>query len=713
MFSESERPPAVGVVREDASARSGDSGVQDLPEEDRRQHADTDTAKAGLGRSRAEAPITASSAEQTPSAQPYSDARAVGLGVDALLQSRVPISLRANSDVPAESDGLGFETYVRAVAAFLVSGQTTPPLTLSIEGEWGTGKSSFLTQLRGRIRADNPAGTLCIQRNPWRYRQNEEMWSSFAVAFIQQASRQLRPGQRLRAKVSLFVRRLWRPEDRLGLIWRIALLVGYALAVGALSLLLVRAGPTWMTALSESAGKVSGVLGKLLRTGGWVTATSLAVLLVAVSWKYVRRLLTLDTRAYLSVPDYVSRVPFVQRFHEDFELVLKTYVRKRRAFVFVDDVDRCEPPQAADLMRALNLLIPGNQQLVFVLGVDRAKAAAGIAATYKDLLPYLAAEEGPMMATGPETAPQAGLSGLEFGHRFVEKFVQIPFAVPAPARSDLENYINRLAGQPPIAIQARNENVSTQTRDASAARPSSGQRAGTELRFEALMIQVDTVDSSTIRQIALMMSAPLGRNPRRIKQFLNLLRLRAHIGHATGLFDQIPGETMWALPQLGKLIALELLVPGVLPYLDRDPLLLQSLEDCAVHGVLDDSHSAGLARWLAAHPQVGELLRLGLLDDEWRERFPNGQCSLRDLDLTRALRTAPRIRGFPERGLEERVGRVVSAEARISASADVQAEAQSVHIGDSGTATEAVSVRKSSTPEEGMVPSEETPEAPE
>ncbi|NES85908.1 MAG: hypothetical protein F6K10_33500 [Moorea sp. SIO2B7] len=54
-------------------------------------------------------------------------------------------------DQPAEKDQLGFEPYVIAMAEFLTHPDTNPPLTLSIEGEWGSGKSSFMKQLEAEI----------------------------------------------------------------------------------------------------------------------------------------------------------------------------------------------------------------------------------------------------------------------------------------------------------------------------------------------------------------------------------------------------------------------------------------------------------------------------------------------------------------------------------------------------------------------------------
>ena len=55
-------------------------------------------------------------------------------------------------DQAAVQDSLGFTPYVRAIAEFLINEQTKPPLTISIEGEWGSGKSSLMKQSQKEIK---------------------------------------------------------------------------------------------------------------------------------------------------------------------------------------------------------------------------------------------------------------------------------------------------------------------------------------------------------------------------------------------------------------------------------------------------------------------------------------------------------------------------------------------------------------------------------
>ncbi len=124
-------------------------------------------------------------------------------------------------DQPATIDSLGFEPYVIAIADFLTDPNTKPPLTLSIEGEWGSGKSSFMKQLEQEIQKKSEdqnkiasfqtwykvrqrkfitlewikylklkfkLKTQTVWFNAWRYDKAEALWAAFALSFLEQIS---------------------------------------------------------------------------------------------------------------------------------------------------------------------------------------------------------------------------------------------------------------------------------------------------------------------------------------------------------------------------------------------------------------------------------------------------------------------------------------------------------------------------------------------
>ena len=95
------------------------------------------------------------------------------------------------SDQPATEDSLGFTPYVIAIAEFLTSPDTKPPLTLSIEGEWGSGKSSFMKQLKKQIEENTKKlkqKPQTIEFNAWRHDKAESLWAAFALSFLEEIS---------------------------------------------------------------------------------------------------------------------------------------------------------------------------------------------------------------------------------------------------------------------------------------------------------------------------------------------------------------------------------------------------------------------------------------------------------------------------------------------------------------------------------------------
>src|SRR5437867_7818421 len=103
--------------------------------------------------------------------------------VESLLNASV-------SDLATDRDQLGFRPYVNAIVEFLTNSLTRPPLTVSIEGEWGCGKSSFMKQIRktlvDRQKASGDAEFVTVWFNPWRYDKNEAVWAAFAIEFVRQ-----------------------------------------------------------------------------------------------------------------------------------------------------------------------------------------------------------------------------------------------------------------------------------------------------------------------------------------------------------------------------------------------------------------------------------------------------------------------------------------------------------------------------------------------
>jgi hypothetical protein len=155
--------------------------------------------------------------------------------------TQMPLTIAANAvgDQPTSEDSLGFRPYIDAITAFLTSAETQPPLTMSIEGEWGSGKSSFMLQLEKAIRGPSRSDVfmqklpqsmgglglpgslkdassswlkqhqqITIRFNAWRHDKQDALWAAFALKFTTSLRKEVGPFMRLKGDISLFCKRL-------------------------------------------------------------------------------------------------------------------------------------------------------------------------------------------------------------------------------------------------------------------------------------------------------------------------------------------------------------------------------------------------------------------------------------------------------------------------------------------------------------------------
>ena len=111
-----------------------------------------------------------------------------------------------DNDEAKGEDRLGIDRDVRALAAVLASTKVTPPLSVGLFGDWGSGKSFFMGKLRERIeqlaaaaqaKPDSESwfcgkrgAVVQIDFNAWHY-MDADLWSSLAVRVFDSLSENL------------------------------------------------------------------------------------------------------------------------------------------------------------------------------------------------------------------------------------------------------------------------------------------------------------------------------------------------------------------------------------------------------------------------------------------------------------------------------------------------------------------------------------------
>jgi len=526
---------------------------------------------------------------------------------------------RAEADAPSETDHLGFAPYVSAVAGFLISRETATPITMSVEAEWGAGKSSFMLQLRRAI--ENAAGpkNYTIDFNAWRYEKDEALWAAFALNFLKKLRPQLNRGRVLRGNASLQWQRLDWSQGRFRILRTAAMSLGLAAAtsIGVIKLL----HPGWPSSDGWLTNLIAGIT-------ALCTIASTAYATVGNPFEH-------DLKKYFDTPDYRGKRTFVESFEEDFRRIVKSYLKhNERIFVFIDDLDRCDVPRAADLLKALNLLMSGDDlPIVYVIGLDRIVVSAAVAASLTKQSPFLFPSE--------TDAVEKNVASLDFALDYIEKFVQIPFRLPKPDAAAVARYVGAITGLGNI--------------------PKGTEAVATPADAVLVTLKADSPDLVPLIECV----APLfGNNPRRLKQFVNLFRLQALIAYQTGQFEaQVSREETLTLPKLAKIVAILQRYPRLAALLRIRPYVLLSLQHQAkrvemVSGPEGEEDYTRPAydgsdqdvKWFSQKNELMDLL-------EYRSEEADWDIGL--VDIARLLSTLPaRTRAAPEPQNSEPSGRL-------------------------------------------------------
>lgn len=604
-----------------------------------------------------------------------------------------PESIRNTSvsDQATNNDALGFEPYVIAIAEFLLHQQTQPPLTLSVEGEWGSGKSSFMKMLEEYLRKK---GGRTVWFNAWRHDKAESVWAAFALSFIKQISTPKNWRDLPRVILGHFKLQLLRFNLEKGLfelIKALPVIIFVICASIAIPFILIVYGVEGINELIRATtsqdvfwSKINSVF-KLLFTAGGLTLSGAGIFagIKSLSRNFQRLLQNPKNNLikYIEAPDYKKQSAFVEEFHEDFAKIVDAYIGNDRVYVFIDDLDRCEHPKSADLMQAINLMIADDPSVVFILGMDREKVAASLAVKYENILKYLPSETTEI---DPDIlARRSANKGLAYGYTFIEKFVQLPFLVPQPSQSDFERFLTQLATSTPpnlqpakphftffqsfwgkfkLALPWRNNSqkhltspTSNQTSDLNNSSPDNPSieseqtekqkaQAAVIKRLEAIQVnKSDNRDSQTVRNVIMIVASALDYNPRRIKHFINVFRLKVYIANETGLFFEKRDENdnlldpSLTFEQLGKFTAISLKWPLLLSDLENDKQILAKLEKFALDEEKIKEYEESIRYW-GSHTKLKALMAYG-----YEKSAANSKFSLAEVNVDKLLQVSPKI----------------------------------------------------------------------
>ena len=278
--------------------------------------------------------------------------RAEAISSDPTIVGKDPI-LRSvlHSDVPIENvsaDRLGFVTLVDALRRFLDNPATAPPVVLSVNGPWGSGKSSIMKMLAAELRKTGRFRIVWF--NAWQYQKEQQILAAFLQTITRQLSAQ--SGFVFRARLA------WARWKKFGPVQRAVFLTPLGIAIAA------------YFAPKELWAQVGGKEAPALTTAAVGTLSFGAWLLWI--WNNSTPFRTQFQKLF-EVKDQSRKVGFIDEFAAEFRLYREAAGFKKFLFC-IDDLDRCAPDRVVEVLKAINLIIASGDETdrsFFVLGYDQ------------------------------------------------------------------------------------------------------------------------------------------------------------------------------------------------------------------------------------------------------------------------------------------------------------------------------------------------------
>ena len=129
---------------------------------------------------------------------------------------------------------------------------------------------------------------------------------------------------------------------------------------------------------------------------------------------------------------YIEQIQFLEQFQQKFRDLVQAHVHPHRLVVFVDDLDRCLPEKAIEVLEAIKFFVDVTD-CVFLLGLDQDVIARGVEIRYKD---FNKADDG--QTTNPID-----------GAKYLEKIIQLPFLIPQIESTDMDDFVSGLVKEWP------------------------------------------------------------------------------------------------------------------------------------------------------------------------------------------------------------------------------------------------------------------------
>lgn len=305
------------------------------------------------------------------------------------------------TDLPIEKmtdDNLQVNMYIDGLADFITSCQT--PMTIALQGDWGTGKTSFMNLVIDQINQNNLHSSHSqykhdkvetIVFNTWKYSQfNQEQ--NLSISFLSYIVSQLL--NKTMTEILEMTTDKVLDEKKDGPIF------SFMKTIGRLTYSLTRDVAS-QAIVSTIGGDLTSIQGLESSASGETNLT--------------------NERNQFQRIAYVDSAAAIEELKEEFKKAVQFKLQDAqvdRVVIFIDDLDRLDPVVAVNLLEIIKLFLD-VPKCVFVLSVD-----------------YGIVSKGVKLKNGDDQMDD------EKAHSFFDKMIQVPFRIPMEFYN-FENFLKK------------------------------------------------------------------------------------------------------------------------------------------------------------------------------------------------------------------------------------------------------------------------------
>lgn len=298
-----------------------------------------------------------------------------------------------------------------------------------------------------------------------------------------------------------------------------------------------------------------------------------------------------------------NTVRFISKFRELFERIVIA-AGYRAIVVYIDDLDRCNPPKVVDCLEAIKLFL-NVANTAFVIGADERIVELAIQEKY-----HVVEDKKERFSPFSD---------------YLEKLIQLPYKLPKLSFSEQETYITLLLckwKEPNLFPKIHRQYLEFREKDK-------------HTKYGLDIIRKGTQISRAVDDwlpIVPLMNHFLNGNPRQLKRFLNTIQLRMRMAHVAG-FDDIKPDVLAKLmvfeykpttrSKFEELFGFQLQNNGYLS--DIDVLEKNARDGKAINKWGQNWDTDEVRKWLVMSPS---LIGVNLQDYFWisRESLEQGQA---------------------------------------------------------------------------------------